>query len=35
MYVDNDVPGCQMKNARFSMPEAVNLLYSLGIKVDK
>ena len=30
-----DVPGCQMKNARFSMPEAVNLLYSLGIKVDK
>ena len=29
-----DVPTCRVKGARFSFPEAVSLLGSLGIKVD-
>ena len=29
-----DVPSCTGKGAKFSLPEAANLLYSLGIQVD-
>ncbi len=29
-----DVPSCVMKDARFSLPEASNLLYSLGIQLE-
>lgn len=29
-----DVPSCEMKGAKFTMPEAANLLYSLGIEID-
>lgn len=29
-----DVPSCTLKSASFSLPEAANLLYSLGIRLD-
>lgn len=29
-----DVPSCTLKAARFSLPEAANLLYSLGIRLE-
>ena len=29
-----DVPTCTVKRARFTLPEAANLLYSLGIKLE-
>lgn len=29
-----DVPTCKVKDARFSFPEAMNLLGSLGIRID-
>ena len=29
-----DVPSCTLKAARFALPEAANLLYSLGIRLE-
>ncbi len=29
-----DVPSCQLKGARLAMPEAVSLLYSLGVRLE-
>ena len=29
-----DVPTCRVKDARFSFPEAISLLSSLGVKID-
>lgn len=29
-----DVPTCTLKRARFTLPEAANLLYSLGIRLE-
>lgn len=29
-----DVPSCTLKGARFTLPEAANLLYSLGIRLE-
>ena len=29
-----DAPSCTLKGAKFSLPEAANLLYSLGIELE-